>query len=114
MAEPPTSPDVSVPFHYLKSNHFRVVFAEGAVGGPTPRGHLAFALYNERQAIPRQTAIDFKDMQPSPERYVEGRQGMVREVEVEVIMDVTAAEAFHEWFGNKLDEMKELIARHKA
>jgi hypothetical protein len=38
--------------HYIKSKDFRVIYAEGAWGGPSPHGMIAFSLYNERPPIP--------------------------------------------------------------
>ena len=77
-----------VVFDLLKSAHFRVIYATGAVGGLTPDGSIHFALYNERPAIPRQMVHPLHDTgklgdEISDRRVV--REGIVREVEVDVI-----------------------------
>src|SRR5579864_8214012 len=43
---------VSVCFHYVKSNYFRVIHADGMYGGLTPCGGIFFALYSDRQPLP--------------------------------------------------------------
>ena len=108
MADQPK--EVSVNFHMLKSNYFRVVHADGAWGGITPRGLIAYSFYNERGAIPRQTQATLTSTDgvsfaaAGPEQVVDGRDGVVRELEVEVIMDFAAAQEFHKWLGEKLAE----------
>jgi hypothetical protein len=42
-----------VAFDYVKAGDFRVVRADGVIGGLTPTGDIHFALYSERPAIPR-------------------------------------------------------------
>ncbi|HLW54414.1 MAG TPA: hypothetical protein VKW06_16380 [Candidatus Angelobacter sp.] len=46
---------VSVCFHYVKSNYFRVIHADGMYGGLTPCGGIFFALYSDRQPLPELT-----------------------------------------------------------
>ena len=41
-----------LPIHYVKSNFFRVVCADGAWGGFSPGGRLIINFYNERAPIP--------------------------------------------------------------
>lgn len=95
--------------HYIKSNFYRVILAEGAFGGMTPRGMIHFALYNERQAIPRRGLLDIDpDSMAATERIVETRGGIVREIETSVQMTLPAAEAFHTWLG------RQIVALRKA
>jgi hypothetical protein len=48
--------DNKISFDYLKSQFFRVLHADGAIGGITPSGCIHCSFYSERQAIPqRQT-----------------------------------------------------------
>lgn len=101
-------------FHYIKSNFFRVVYAEGAYGGISPRRQVVFSLYNERQAIPRVSSRRFvrvseTDLRPEGEEEIEDtRGGVVREVEVEVVMSLRAALEFHEWLGGKIEQLQSI------
>ncbi len=98
----PKTKEISV--HYIKSNTFRVIYAEGAQGGLSPNGKIQMALYNERQPIPQQTqhAIEQvgKHAVKVGKEIVEkriGRTGLVREVEAEILMDAVAAKRIGEW-----------------
>lgn len=98
-----------VVFDYLKSAHFRVIYATGAIGGLTPEGNIHFALYNERQAIPRQTVHPLKDPATLGEEILDrrvSREGIVREMEVDVILSAHAAEGLIVWLQNKINELK--------
>lgn len=101
-------------FDYIKSNCFRVVRVDGAHGGVSAKGDgIQMALFSERRAIPKR------------EEYVlledEGKVGdlknveirdctLIREVEVEAILPMSAARALHLWLGQKIKEA-ELIMR---
>jgi hypothetical protein len=105
---PQSAPNL-IEFHYIKSSFFRVVYAEGAYGGLTPRGKIYFSLYNERPAIPRRTEMQFSEdgeTAVGPERITDTRGGIVREVEAEILMDVSAAVEFHNWLGERIQQWK--------
>src|SRR5450755_4020571 len=83
----PSTTDVAsdeVAFDYIKATDFRVIWVDGAIGGPTAQGHLHVALYAERPAIPRRQVYKL-DANTSalgplvPEKTV-GRQAQVREM----------------------------------
>src|SRR4051794_33894026 len=82
----------SVKFHYIKSNLFRVIHSEGAIGGLTPHREIFVSLFNERSALPK--LIEFS---LSPEGRIggeisrEGKEGIVREVEIGIIMSADSA-----------------------
>jgi hypothetical protein len=90
--------------HYQKSNFFRVVHADGAFGGPTPRGLVNIAFYSERTALPRRTAIPVVNGVPGPEEILESKSGVLRELEIDVIMDLAVAVSFHAWLGKVIAE----------
>lgn len=95
--------------HYQKSNFFRVIHADGCYGGPTPRGLMSLAFYNERGAIPRVTSTPIVNGSPGKEEVVETKGGIVREIEIDVLMDFNSAVVFHTWLGNNLTMLKELM-----
>jgi hypothetical protein len=79
---------------YLKSQYFRVAHVDGAIGGPTPSGHIHLAFFSERPAIPRRLVIPLKDGKPGdpiPEETVV-REGMIREMDIDLMMSISAAE----------------------
>ena len=92
-------------FHYQKSNHFRVIHVDGAYGGISPNGFLHFALYNERGAIPKISKIDLSPEADRTDTVVDTLGGYVREVEIDVIMDINAASSFYRWLKGKLETL---------
>src|SRR5690348_16275464 len=90
-------------FHFVRSQHFRVVHADGAVGAPTPRGLISFSLYSERQVDPDSVVQALlPDGTLSSVTDASGPYGILRELEIGVVMDEASAAAFHQWLGQQL------------
>ena len=103
------SPPESVEFHYVKSNGFRVVHADGVWGGPTPRGYITMSFYSERAPIPRKISLELKPPEPNSSNRILGQEivrdskdGLVREVEVEVMVDLEMAKSLLKWLRGKV------------
>jgi hypothetical protein len=97
-----------VAFDYIKSNQFRVIAADGAFGGLSPNGReIRMALFNERRPIPRKTVhpvtadgtLGAEDLNRR-----ETRQAFVREIEVDVVLDLETAAILHTWLGDKIQQ----------
>jgi hypothetical protein len=96
----------TVPFHYIKSNLFRVLHADGIVGGPTPNGLIFLGFYSERAAIPQITVHEITEGgQVGAERPDErvSKKGIVREVEIGATMSVETATSVITWLQEKVD-----------
>ena len=99
-----------VAFDYVKTTDFRVVWADGAIGGPTAHGHIHFALFAERPAIPRRQVFA---MDPEtaglgaliPEKTI-GRVAQVREMACDVMMTPEAARSLGRWLIQQADAKK--------
>jgi hypothetical protein len=106
--EEPVPTEISI--DYIKSNHFRVIHADGAWGGLTARGAIHMGLFSERPTIPQTQVYRVTDEgklgTPIPERTKKRDADMVREVEVEVIMSYDTAQALYNWLGDKLRTMR--------
>jgi len=101
----------SVPFHYIKSNLFRVIHTDGAVGNIAPSGLIFVGLYSERSAIPQMMVHDVTETgQVGPERLSErlSKNGIVREVEVGATMSVETAITFVAWLQEKIDLLQKI------
>jgi hypothetical protein len=102
---------VKARFDFIKSSAFRVVHADGMFGGPTPRGDLFIGFFSERFPIPTST---FHEVKPSGEigeeirSEREGRQGVVREVEIGIKCNLEVAKAFSLWLQQKVVEIEKL------
>lgn len=102
-----------IPFDYIKSQLFRVIRADGAIGSVTPNGHIHFALYSERPAIPRRLVHELSEtgvLGPPIDDQTESRQSIVREMDVDVFMTIEGAKSLHEWLGTKIKEHADRVA----
>ena len=99
-------------FHYIKSNGFRVVHADGVWGGPNLRGYITMSFFSERHPIPRRLTHEVKpDGKLGQEIDREIRDGTIREVEVEVMVDLAMAKSLNSWLAEKIQILEN---RHKA
>ena len=100
-----------VTFHYVKSNSFRVVHCDGIIGGLTPQGYLNFAMYSERVAIPQTRTHELtpegKLREPAVKEITRG--GVVRELEVDAVMNIQQMIAFRDWLTERIDEHSKLV-----
>ena len=98
-----------VRFFYIKGNHFRVLHVDGALGGITPRGFLHFSVYSERPAIPQtaehQVSIEGRLSEPLSQ---EGKQGIVRELDADLIMTMQTATELRDWLSKRIEQMEQL------
>lgn len=94
-------------YDYIKSNFFRVIHVDGVHGGPRASGgSIHMALFNERNAIPKAEEYDVKDGRLGKQTGKEGRPGMVREVEFDMIMGLDTARAIREWLNNVIAKLE--------
>lgn len=95
----PTIPSV-INFNYIKSSCFRVVHCDGVIGAPTPQANITASIFSERVPIPQQVALKVDSTghlgAEIKERRIQ-REGIVREVEVELVMSVEVAKQFSDW-----------------
>jgi|SRR5712664_198872 hypothetical protein len=101
----------TVPFHYIKSNQFRVLHADGVVGSVTPVGLIFLGLYSERAAIPQMMVHELTDAgQVGAEHLDErvGKKGIVREVEIGATMSIETATSIISWLQEKIDLVQKL------
>lgn len=100
-----------VVFRYFKSNFFRVVHADGAWGGLSPQGDIHISFYNERAAIPDSSklVVSQKTNQLVRPEEFEASSRFVREVEVDVIVDLSTAIQLRGWLDDKIKHLRRLI-----
>jgi hydrogenase maturation factor len=103
-----SAPESSVAFHFIKSNSFRVVYANGAYGGITPRGEIHASFYNERSAIPRMIVHRIEEGTLGEPLEIVTRGGIVREVEVDLVMSPETAMDVGNWLIENAKKILEL------
>ena len=104
---------------YIKSNFFRILRADGAIGGTSPRLELFITFYSERFPIPKVLVYhQTPEGGPGEELYAERetKSGVIREAEVGITMDLPTAKSFASWLNDKIVELektREKILSHK-
>ena len=83
-------------FEYARSRDFRLIYANGAQGGVTPRGELLFDLFVEQQRAVLRTAHSVVPDGLGPEE-VELAPNHLREVQARVVMSLQQAKSLGRW-----------------
>jgi hypothetical protein len=107
---------VKLQFHYIKGSGYRETSCHGAIGGVTAQRKIWMAFFSERGPIPRvvefeieapegTSAVEFNESAAKP-THVEGRQGIVRQVEFSTYMDLEIATRVHTWLGERIAELR--------
>lgn len=105
----------SITVHYQKSSLFRVIHADGVWGGMTPRAMIQMVFWNERTAIPKNITFSVDPEKGlGDEMSRESKEGFVRELEAEILMDLRTAKSFHEWLGDKIRKTERIIAEQDS
>lgn len=105
--EPDKSSAIGV--FYQRSRHYRTIQPDGAQMGITPRGRLQFTLFTDQKPMPEYVLHEI-----TPEGNLGGpreevvKEGFIREVEVNVIMDFAAAVSFLNVLQSTLKQVKEI------
>ncbi|MEW6127721.1 MAG: hypothetical protein AB1757_11845 [Acidobacteriota bacterium] len=110
MADEQDNKDQQVEFVFEYDPNYRLVPANGAWGGITPRGDIRIDFFVESQAIPHRVVnkIDIKanaigeEIKRVPEKH------FVRQIQVSILMNPSAFESLGEWIQDRLEQLKEL------
>jgi hypothetical protein len=104
--EPETLKQIGI--HYQRSRHYRTIHADGAQIGMTPRGQVQFTLFSDQKPMPEFVLhqITQGTLGPPLEQVV--KDGAIREVEVNVIMDVESATSFMSVLQTTLNQIENL------
>ncbi|MBI2422827.1 MAG: hypothetical protein HYV27_08355 [Candidatus Hydrogenedentes bacterium] len=98
----PVNPEIV--FDLIKSPAYRTAHIDGAFGGITTKGKISIALFSERQPIPTSITHALDGNKIGKELGRETRQAIIRELEVNCIMDPDTARAIAEWLNAKAEE----------
>ncbi|MGB7281488.1 MAG: hypothetical protein WBE13_04425 [Candidatus Acidiferrum sp.] len=100
----------SISFHWIKSQFFRVIHADGAFGGLTPQGDIFLSVFNERAPLPDVTVQAVENGQLGPEITEKrvGKEGIIRELEVGLVMDLRVAKSVRDWLQQRIEVLEQL------
>ncbi len=103
-------------FDYIKGRFFRVIHADGVVGGVTPRLDIHIDFWNERFPIPKRVVHSVgADGTLGEELKTERktRDAIVREVEAGVVLDLETAKAFRDWLNDRIAQIEKILSERK-
>ncbi|HEX5244782.1 MAG TPA: hypothetical protein VFW23_16075 [Tepidisphaeraceae bacterium] len=103
-------------FNYIKSNYFRVIHGAGALGSVSFDGlSVRMAIYTERVPIPLMQVWE-GDEKGELIKLVNttGREGIVREVETEIVMSVDVARGLSKWLSDQVRVAEEYNSARQA
>jgi hypothetical protein len=94
----------SIKINYRSAQSYRVVHASGIHGGPLPSGEIFLSVFSERTNFPDSSVIQIeKDGSGfSGKEIVQIDKGLVREMEVGVLMNINVARALRQWLDEKI------------
>ena len=95
-----------VNYYFIKSNSFRTVFCDGVFGGMRPDGNLHLTIYSERPAIPQKIVVSINsdgEVIQENKDLREGKEGIVCDVETNLVFDIDTAIELHHWLQDQLD-----------
>ncbi len=98
---------------YYKSNFFRVIHADGAWGGLSARGDIHISFYNERAAIPDISRFVISGGEIIKPEEFQSISKVVREVEVDVVVDLGTAMSLRDWLNDRIDALQTLISENQ-
>ena len=97
-------------FHYIKEADFRSIHVDGAYGGLTNTGFLNMSVYTERNVIPRKTTHEIfpnGKLGDEIEELRDSKEGVIRQMVVDLIMNESTARNVRNWLDEKLDEFQQ-------
>ena len=101
--------EAQVVFEYNKDPMFRSAHADGFVGGLTPNGHIHLAFFSERSLLPKKHVFKLNpDGSLGPEELDDkaSREPIVRDIQVDVLMTVQAAEGLKNWLDQYIRNLR--------
>ncbi len=101
---PPVLPS-EIPIHFVKGNHFRVAIASGAWFGADPQGNFHLTFYSERMPLPKKIIMRLAEdgqflAEDTTKR--ESKDGIVREMEIDIVMSIPAAQGLLQLLAQNL------------
>jgi hypothetical protein len=99
-----------ITFRYVNSPFFRALHVDGAIGGITPRGYIHVAVFSERAEIPYSAVHDISPEGRLSETPInaEGPQGVVREIDADLIFSKQVATELRDWLTKHIDQLDAL------
>lgn len=95
---------------YRTNPAYRSVYAGGAYGGIVPSGEIVLGIFSERPHFPESAIVEFNEQTKQGTETVQIEKGIVREMEVGVIMNLNVAKAVRQWLDEKIAFVEKTLA----
>jgi len=107
-----------MPIHFVKSSQFRVVHASGVWYSGDAQQNLHMTFFNERAPIPKKLVLNVNEqgvIMSEDMAQRESKEGVVREMEIDVIFSLQAALEFYKTLGENLKVIQaNTIVKHET
>jgi hypothetical protein len=87
---------------YRNNPAYRSVHAGGAYGGVVPSGEIFLGIFSERTHFPESATVELDEQTSQGRETIQIEKGIVREVEVGLIMNLSVAKAIRQWLDEKI------------
>ena len=107
---PGAAPQLQI--HFIKGTCFRVVHANGVWYGGDNQGNIHMTFFNERSPIPKMMVINLDERgavlgEDLSKR--ESKQGIVREMEVDIVLSIPAALDLYKTLGENIKAIQSVM-----
>ncbi len=111
-----TSTHGQLQVNYTKSRLFRVIHGDGVIGNITPKRHLFVSFYSERASLPDRVVHEITQdgRLGEPVEETNNSPGLMREMEVGVVLDIETAKAFAVWLTTMASRIDAMYAVEEA
>jgi hypothetical protein len=94
--------DHKIQIRYRNSPAYRSIHASGAYGGVIPTGDITLGIFSERNHFPESAIVAVSPETKQGTETVQVEKGIVREMEVGIIMNLSVAKAIRQWLDDKI------------
>jgi hypothetical protein len=88
---------------FVKSQFFRVIYADGFTAGMTLGDNVHIVFWNSRDTIPKRVVYRFDEQGEITDVVPEIRADQIREVEIGITMGRETAKVLRDWLDDLLD-----------
>lgn len=101
-----------VKINYIKTPSYRSYHADGAYGGVTPKGNIYCEFFIDRNVTPQvvEHALSSDGIIGAVKKTY-GKEGIVRQIECGISMDIATAISFRDWLDDKIKRRQAVVAK---
>ncbi len=104
----------TVKVHYLKTSSYRTYYVDGVFGGLTPNGKIYMELFLQRLVTPQTIEYKVEEAGLGKEIGRIGKEGLIREIEAGLIMDIESAKVFRNWIDDKVKQIEQQLSKKRS